>query len=737
MKRKIISLLIVFSLCLAYLNVNVVNVYASISNSTYTATIGSQTIPFADYPVGSYFTDNGSACNDHSSCGSGSWRNDTCNCKSTWNGVALNSTSCYGFANMVFYRLFGHTTYSQTTKVVTNISASSINSTYLYNLFTNGTVKAGAHIRNSTHSMIFMGCDSSYIYTYEGNYDGHCRVGVIRRTWAEMVTYLQSKNGIAFIQMPNSYPNTPQYVSADIPNGVYSIQWKSSNTYVSAGNTDEVGYDTFIYEPGKNGDLDLDQKFYFERLSDGTYKIISQRSGMVLEVDSLSYDNEAVIQQWTYNSIASQQWYIVYRGDGYYKFINKHSGKALDYGNHLQQWTDNNTDAQKFKIESASYTKSSELQNGLYCIKHKNGLYVSAGNTDEVGYDTTVYEPGNNGELDKDQQFYFERLENNAYKIISQRSGMVLEVDDLSYVDEAVIQQWNYNNVASQQWIIINDGQGYYKFINKNSGKALDYGNHLQQWTDNNTDAQKFEIIPMNYQITYNTNGGSGNIESQSKTYLKDISLTSIQPTRTGYTFSNWNTSSLGVGKSYSSGGLYTANSTVTLYAQWTPNTYKVAFNANSGIASTTSKNVIYNATYGTLPIPSRIGYTFKGWYTDKTGGSEITSETIVNTTSDITLYAKWESVIPYTESIVTKSGTKLIIDTKVRNITAPYDILIVGYKNNKFVAMKRVPHDEQNSPYTLEGDMDEIKIMVWNNLSTLKPLCEAEEIPISKWIME
>ena len=110
------------------------------------------------------------------------------------------------------------------------------------------------------------------------------------------------------------------------------------------------------------------------------------------------------------------------------------------------------------------------------------------------------------------------------------------------------------------------------------------------------------------------------------------------------------------------------------------PSQYNVAFDATGGITPITNKNITYNAPYGTLPIPSRTGYTFKGWYTDKTGGSEITSETIVNTTSDITLYAQWESIIPYTESIVTKLGTKLIIDTKVHNIIEPYDILIAGY---------------------------------------------------------
>ncbi len=91
----------------------------------------------------------------------------------------------------------------------------------------------------------------------------------------------------------------------------------------------------------------------------------------------------------------------------------------------------------------------------------------------------------------------------------------------------------------------------------------------------------------------------------------------------------------------------------------------------------------------------------------------------------------------PHTSSVVTKSGTKLIVDTQLNNIVAPFDLLIVGYKHNKFVTMKKVPYNEQNSPYFLVGDIDEIKVMVWSDLSTLAPLCEAEEIPSSKWITE
>jgi len=72
-----------------------------------------------------------------------------------------------------------------------------------------------------------------------------------------------------------------------------------------------------------------------------------------------------------------------------------------------------------------------------------------------------------------------------------------------------------------------------------------------------------------------------------------------------------------------------------------------------------------------------------------------------------------------------------------VHNINSPFDILIVGYKENRLVTMKRVLYNEQNSPYTLEGDIDEIKVMVWSDLSTLKPLCDAEVIQSNEFITE
>ncbi len=68
----------------------------------------------------------------------------------------------------------------------------------------------------------------------------------------------------------------------------------------------------------------------------------------------------------------------------------------------------------------------------------------------------------------------------------------------------------------------------------------------------------------------------------------------------------------------------------------------KITFNPNGGKVSQTSKTVYHYSTYGTLPKPTRKGYTFMGWYTAKTGGTKIVASTATKTTKSRTLFARW-----------------------------------------------------------------------------------------------
>ena len=71
---------------------------------------------------------------------------------------------------------------------------------------------------------------------------------------------------------------------------------------------------------------------------------------------------------------------------------------------------------------------------------------------------------------------------------------------------------------------------------------------------------------------------------------------------------------------------------------------FTITFDANNGTVSPLNKTVIENSTYGDLPIPTKTGYIFLGWYTNKEFGEKIESTTKVTITNNQTLYAKWEN---------------------------------------------------------------------------------------------
>ena len=94
------------------------------------------------------------------------------------------------------------------------------------------------------------------------------------------------------------------------------------------------------------------------------------------------------------------------------------------------------------------------------------------------------------------------------------------------------------------------------------------------------------------YTISYNANGGSNAPGDQSKIENKSISLSSSKPTRTGYTFVNWNTKKDGSGTTYKAGASYNGNANLTLYAQWRINKVYIKLDANGG-------SVRSSTTYG------------------------------------------------------------------------------------------------------------------------------------------
>ena len=165
------------------------------------------------------------------------------------------------------------------------------------------------------------------------------------------------------------------------------------------------------------------------------------------------------------------------------------------------------------------------------------------------------------------------------------------------------------------------------------------------------------------YSVSFNSNGGRSAPSSKNVQFgSKYGALGTVS--RTGYTFNGWYTAASG-GTKISGDSTYSTAANQTLYAQWKANSYAVAFNANGGSVSTSSANVTYDATYGSMPTPTRSGYTFNGWYTAASGGTKVTSSTKVSITSAQTLYAQW-SIIKSTVSFNANGGSVSTSSTTV-----------------------------------------------------------------------
>ena len=211
---------------------------------------------------------------------------------------------------------------------------------------------------------------------------------------------------------------------------------------------------------------------------------------------------------------------------------------------------------------------------------------------------------------------------------------------------------------------------------------------------------------PSTYTVSYDANGGSGAPSNQTKVYGVDLTLSSNVPTRVGYSFNGWNTKSGGTGTKYSSGGKYTANANVVLYAQWKPISYTIVFNGNGNSSgSTPSLSVSYDEEKTLTPNGFvKSGCTFKGWSSnaDGTGTRYFDKQNIKNLTEKnnavITLYARWENANILSLEAITpnadyREGTDVITSFNIINESSndyiPTNNLTVRfnvYKDNQVI---------------------------------------------------
>ena len=158
-------------------------------------------------------------------------------------------------------------------------------------------------------------------------------------------------------------------------------------------------------------------------------------------------------------------------------------------------------------------------------------------------------------------------------------------------------------------------------------------------------------IVGITYQIAFNGNGSTSGSMSAMKNcvYGQEYKLTANSFKKKGYTFNGWNTQKDGSGVSYKNKATVKnlaskTGAKVTLYAQWKKTKYTITYKLDGGTnnSKNPSKYYITTATV-TLKDPTKKGYTFKGWYSDKNFKTKVT-KIKKGSTGNVTLYAKWSA---------------------------------------------------------------------------------------------
>ena len=147
------------------------------------------------------------------------------------------------------------------------------------------------------------------------------------------------------------------------------------------------------------------------------------------------------------------------------------------------------------------------------------------------------------------------------------------------------------------------------------------------------------------YTVSFDANGGEGEMEPQLFLYGIRKPLMENSFTREGYVFVEWNREPDGSGTTYQDQELTSLYENITLYAQWEKATYMLTFDANGGEGSMPAQKFEYGVSQSiNTNLFTRDGYVFYGWNTASNGnGTSYTDQQEITLTQDITLYAQWK----------------------------------------------------------------------------------------------
>lgn len=239
-------------------------------------------------------------------------------------------------------------------------------------------------------------------------------------------------------------------------------------------------------------------------IDEGVYVISNVGSNRVLDVSGGSSDSGANVQQYGQNDTPAQRWRIE-KYNGHYLLVNVASGRVLDVsgakcanGTNVQQYELNHTNAQLWDFVSR--------QDGGYFIKSCLGDYVLdiSGGSVSNGANAQIFDWNATNAQVWSLIKIAQTIDDGLYRLGSMiDGGQVVDVPGGSLNDTAQVQLYGSNDTLAQYWTFAyNKSTGYYTVRSAASGKVLDCrgggvsnGTAVQQYVENGTTAQWWRVV--------------------------------------------------------------------------------------------------------------------------------------------------------------------------------------------------------------------------------------------------
>lgn len=683
--------------------------------------------------------------------------------------VDLLASQCFGYARYCQYIVYGYhdgSSSSYFTNISGTISSSNCTASVLKSKLLN--CPPATHVRTASsgkgyeHSISIISTNSSGVVFTDCNSNGYCIIRKVSYTWEELASYLKGYGGIAYANGWNrggsthtTHSYTGSYYEAAHPHKVYQQcscgatkytgEYKTVSSCTECSFTVDTKYDTVkgfkaypcvssnfvVYKSDlttRNGEIyttDLCTinevytngwcKVTFPLDAGGTRTAYTKISNFIKSPSTslTKYTASEYINLYSTSSLSTQV-YKIYPNDVCYKIGTSGSATQIFMphtgGYYVLGWV--KTSDLTPKTYDNRFNPYCPIK-AFPCATSNFVVYKSDYSTREGEIYTTDFCTINAVYSDGWCQVTFPLDSGGTRTGYTPLSNFVYNVNytHVAYKAGSQIDVYTRKDLAEYLTWWVGAGDTFYVVGEYGSARQVFYpiaaeygGGYKLGWIPSSS------LPKTTYTVNYNANGGTGAPSAQTKTHGKDLTLSSTKPTRTGYTFVGWATSSSATTAQYSAGSVYSDNKAITLYAVWRKQTFTITYNANGGtnapgvqtqtygtaITVTNEKpektyTVTFNANGGTVNtgsysldctfvswntkkdgtgttvksgssykpdanktlyaiytdptlgnyiIPSRVGYTFNGWYTAASGGTRVEATSVI--TGNTTLYAQW-----------------------------------------------------------------------------------------------